>query len=114
MHKKNCPTTKFKFLSLYVLVFVASVFLGYKFSSLKLHANTKADGLFDSSRKVAYFHGQKFNVPNEISENWASSAVLGSDSKKNDQKRIEINLTKQELYAYEGKDRIYKFKDSTG
>lgn len=74
-------------------------------------------GTYDASETEAYFHKQKFYVPSEndtpeiteISE--IEDNVLG---KKKGEKRIEVNLTKQKLYAYEGKKKKYEFLISSG
>jgi lipoprotein-anchoring transpeptidase ErfK/SrfK len=94
-----------------------------------LSANTlfrpKNDGEYDPSKKTASFHGEKFQVPEEITRSYLSYAddfidledlestdVLGSKSKK--EKRIEVDLTEQKLHAYEGNKRKMSFDVSTG
>lgn len=73
--------------------------------------NKYLDGKYDTSKKIAYFNGQKFDVPQEYRE--ANVNILGSKSEK-EEKRIEIDLSAQKLYAYENTDKIYSFDVSTG
>ena len=85
----------------------------------------KGDGTYDNSKKTAIFHGKKYQVPDEITKhtlNYAGivfdledstfSNILGSESKK--EKRIEIDLSSQKLYAYEGDKKKMSFDVSTG
>ena len=85
---------------------------------------TKNEGAYDISKKTAIFHGKEYQVPEEIIqpvlgynvftdiENNATSNVLGSESNK--EKRIEIDLSSQTLYAYEGNEKVMSFLVSTG
>ncbi len=86
---------------------------------------SKIDGSYDNSKKVAIFNGKNFQVPAEIAQSKlnneelaldipedTTSNVLGSSSKK--EKRIEIDLSKQKLYAYEGDKEKMSFDVSTG
>lgn len=90
-------------------------------------ANNPVSGEYDFSKQVAYFNGRSYSVPPEIikplitSQNLLSDAqdeqgndVLGSDSKKSKEKRIEVDLSKQKLYAYEGSNKKMSFDVSTG
>lgn len=66
---------------------------------------------YDTSKQIAAFHGMTFAVPAELPQMDLRDNVLGSSSKE---KRIEIDLTEQKLYAYEGDDRKMSFDVSTG
>ena len=68
-------------------------------------------GEYDTAQKVAIFHGKEFDTPEKSVGTKDLATVLGSRSNK---KRIEINLSKQELYAYQGDKKEYSFKVSTG
>lgn len=85
---------------------------------LKYTKNSLYKGNYDSTKTVAYFHGQRFDVPSEASTVFVGEPfayeenVLGSRS--GGEKRIEVDLNKQKLYAYEGTRRKYTFDVSTG
>ncbi len=72
---------------------------------------------YDSSKQTAVFNDVKLKVPTELTQTTLSNFnpkltdVLGSSSKE---KRIEIDLTEQKLYAYEGDKRKMSFDVSTG
>lgn len=95
-----------------VLLFTVTTILAYKFSSafIKVQGET---GKYNPDEKIAYFNGSRVVVPGEIKENWADTYVLGTN-KSRDNKRIEVDLTNQKLYAYEGNDKVYEFKISSG
>jgi len=70
------------------------------------------NGQFDSSAKTAYFNNQEIDL-----------ALLGLEKKRQpppvlgettESKRIEIDLTHQRLYAYEGDRLVYSFLVSSG
>ncbi|MDC0449138.1 L,D-transpeptidase [bacterium] len=68
-------------------------------------------GEYDDNNVLGLFHEREVQVPEEKSADvLGTQKVLG----KKDQKRIEIDLTKQKLYAYEGNNKIYSFPVSTG
>lgn len=57
------------------------------------------------------FHNRNVEVPAERQDNiLGAQNVLGTK----DRKRIEIDLTNQKLYAYEGSHKVYSFLVSTG
>jgi lipoprotein-anchoring transpeptidase ErfK/SrfK len=77
-------------------------------------ANPKNDGKYDNSEKVAVFHGSEYQVPGALainSDDPTTSDVLGSRS---NEKRIEVDLSAQKLYAYEGNKKVMSFTVSTG
>lgn len=64
-----------------------------------------------TSESRAFFNNQTLSIPPTLITEDNEKAVLGiSDSNK----RIEIDLTNQRLYAYEGSNRIYNFLISSG
>jgi lipoprotein-anchoring transpeptidase ErfK/SrfK len=71
-------------------------------------------GLYNPDTTNGIFHGQKVTAsyipPNNIAENFPN--VLGTTS--SDNKRIEVDLTNQKLYAYEGNRKIFDFLISSG
>jgi lipoprotein-anchoring transpeptidase ErfK/SrfK len=70
-------------------------------------------GTFDPLSKTAVFNNTAVNIPSSIAENPAPwpKKVLGQSSSP---KRIEVDLTNQRLYAYEGDRQVYNFLVSTG
>jgi lipoprotein-anchoring transpeptidase ErfK/SrfK len=74
-------------------------------------------GLFSPDEKTAEFHGTYVDIP-EYTPTFASLIdpkqrdVLGTSINPN--KRIEVDLTNQRLYAYEGNTKVYEFPVSTG
>lgn len=72
-------------------------------------------GEYDPSQTLAYALGKQIPVPTQmpevVEEKTPDNRVLSSSSKA---KRIEIDLTNQRLYAYEGDTLVYNFLVSTG
>src|SRR3989344_1328092 len=72
---------------------------------------------YDSSKQTAVFNDVELKIPTELTQTTLSNfnsklaAVLGSSSKE---KRIEIDLTEQKLYAYEGDEKKMSFDISSG
>jgi hypothetical protein len=119
LRNKKFTTPLYLILSLAILVPIIVIF-----STSKL-LKPKNDGEYDSSKKIAIFHGKELRVPGEITgpylsyndnliniEDPATSGVLGSKSNKD--KRIEIDLSAQKLYAFEGDKKKMSFDVSTG
>jgi len=76
---------------------------------------TKNTGNYDSSLTSGVFHGQEVTVPSENSQLALNNQILGSESHKSEgEKRIEVDLTNQKLYAFEGSKKVYSFDVSTG
>ena len=72
----------------------------------------KLTGEYLLTEKLGIFHKTKVNVPEErLAQAQVDSSVLGS---KSGEKRIEIDLTNQKVYAYEGNKKIYEFLISSG
>ena len=57
----------------------------------------------------AQFHGNTVSIPSYTETN-----VLSSKSNNNKDKHIEVDLTNQKLYAFEGSKKVYDFLVSTG
>ncbi len=68
---------------------------------------------YDPSAKIAIFNNKAINIP---SQQYFGSHVLGVEDKKGNttNKRIEIDLTNQRLYAFENDQKIHEFLVSTG
>jgi len=72
---------------------------------------------YDNSKQTAVFNDVELKIPTELTQTTLSNfnsklaAVLGSSSKE---KRIEIDLTEQKLYAYEGDEKKMSFDISSG
>lgn len=69
-------------------------------------------GNHDSTAKTAFFNDEPLTIPSPLAQvKLPSSKVLGQATGA---KRIEIDLTNQRLYAYQGDTQIYNFLVSTG
>lgn len=94
-----------------ILFVIAGVFAPRLLSQTQAPINTTSlTGEFDPAKRQAVFHGQKTAVP-QPKESTLLSNVLGESS---GEKRIEIDLTNQKLYAYEGDERVFEFLISSG
>jgi hypothetical protein len=69
-------------------------------------------GAYTQEEKTGEFENKIVTVPAERDNYYASLAVLGDTSPSN--KRIEVDLTNQRLYAYEGDQKMYDFLISSG
>ncbi|MBI5613399.1 L,D-transpeptidase [Candidatus Gottesmanbacteria bacterium] len=67
-------------------------------------------GIYDPSFENGEFH-EHTAVSSFLPSHFAYANVLGSSS---EEKRIEVDLTNQRLYAFEGNRRVYNFLVSTG
>ena len=65
---------------------------------------------FDQNAKIAIFNNKTFSVPNSLPPEEITN-VLGDT---NEPKRIEVDLTAQRVYAYEGNRQVYNFLISSG
>lgn len=68
----------------------------------------------DPVKTVGYFHGETIQVPSPLAYDLSigqSANVLGDTSAN---KRIEVDLSNQKVYAFEGDRRVYEFIVSTG
>lgn len=108
---------KNKVIGLFVIVSILTVsFLGFGRSRLGILSHQKdidttaLVGEYDTLASKAVFNNSSVTVPPDVLED-VYSPVLGESSGN---KRIEIDLTNQRLYAYEGDRLIYNFLVSTG
>lgn len=71
------------------------------------------NGKFDPSAKTAEWFNQEIPVPSDLANKLANfpEAILGQST---DQKWIDIDLTTQHLYAYEGNRVVFDFPISSG
>lgn len=68
-------------------------------------------GDYENNAPTAKFEGSDIPVPKQIAITPKASNILGVTY---EEKRIEVNLTNQHLYAYEGNNLIMDFPVSTG
>jgi hypothetical protein len=68
-------------------------------------------GEYDPSEAVAVFENRSVRMPEERDDTALARAVLGSSSAP---KRIEVDLSSQRLYAFEGDRKVYEFLISSG
>lgn len=73
---------------------------------------SSATGEADPSSKMAYYEGKAINVPDMSDSQELASNVLGESS--GEEKRIEVDLTNQKLYAFEGNNKVFDFTISSG
>lgn len=69
------------------------------------------DERYEAVGRVAVFNNQQLSVPRVTAEGVKREVVLGETDGG---KRIEIDLTNQRLYAYEGDRQVYNFLISSG
>lgn len=109
-----------------IAVIVAAVFLVRPFLPASYHDNeplAEAESLKilmgggqvpePPVESLAQFHGKDIDPPTSafLASFSEASSVLGDTSAD---KRIEVDLTTQKVYAYEGERRVYEFTVSTG
>lgn len=110
---------KFSFYAFLAIVFLLiSAYLIIKTTSEKnICANSiscikNLSGLYETKENQGVFLGKNVRVPEEVSDQlFVKNTVLGDT---NLPKRIEIDLGRQHLYAYEGDKMVYDFLVSTG
>ncbi|HAZ29820.1 TPA: hypothetical protein DCY43_03725 [candidate division WWE3 bacterium] len=107
-----------KKIALLIAVFGLSLFLipvllrSFVAKSPTLIANSfSQDGTYNPKAGLAFYDYRFMRVPPYAPTQHLSASVLGKDSSK---KRIEVDLTKQKLYAYKGNKKVYSFLVSTG
>jgi len=91
------------------LILLASLILGAFFSKQAPIDTDNLTGEYNPQESQATFSGQEIRCPAETELAYAQ--VLGDN---NAEKRIEIDLNNQRLYAYEGDQQIFNFLVSTG
>ena len=94
---------------LVILVFVAFAANIFSNSQKPINPNNLS-GEPNVSETYGIFHKQKIAIPPQIFERKTASVLGSSDSDK----RIEVDLTNQRVYVFEGDDMIYNFLVSTG
>lgn len=99
------------------LAIVAIAFLAV-FPILKLVNNSQKtisllnlSGIYDNSDNMGFFHGVRVVSKQLATAKPFTTTVLGASSLD---KRIEIDLTNQRIYAFEGSDKVYDFLISSG
>jgi len=94
-------------IGLLLILFVVGRFLGWGWLNTK-----NLTGDFDPSEEFAVFNNQRLDLAQLLlKEEEESFPVLGQTTAH---KRIEIDLSNQRLYAYEGDRMVYNFLVSTG
>jgi lipoprotein-anchoring transpeptidase ErfK/SrfK len=73
---------------------------------------TQLTGEFDPQEKMGVFHGRAVTLPNYLAYDLKSPAQVLGISTNN--KRIEVDLTNQKLYAVENEQRVMEFLISSG
>lgn len=100
------------FISLLAGYFFTSV-LPYQFPNQyePTAQDLETGGIYDKSQEQGVFHGQKA-LSYEIPEPQQIATVLGDNNGAN--KRIEVDLANQKVYAFEGSQKVMEFIVSTG
>jgi len=83
----------------------------YFFSRQKNIDPQKLTATFDRKAKEAIFCNKTVSMPSFVAEGKVNTQVLGESAGP---KRIEVDLSNQRLYAYEGDRLIYNFLISSG
>ena len=119
----------FKFLPIIAVVAILAVFLSYSPISPKQTASAESDfrladvlnstGEFDNDPTQAYFNNQPVAYPKDELAQAANStldqAVLGvTTNSSGEEKWIEVDLSKQQVTAWEGQKQVRQFLVSTG
>jgi hypothetical protein len=106
---------KFILLIVFLVLFGLLIFFHLKFLSLLSPQGTvkieSLIGRFNPNITKAIFNSKLVASPLVARKEKKASPVLGESSGI---KRIEVDLTNQRLYAYEGNQKIYDFVVSTG
>ena len=100
-------------LAIFSLIVLAAVF----FSSQNYCANSRTciadlSGNYNPDTNAGEFHGEKVYAPSGMTAHTGETNILGETDSAN--KRIEIDLTNQKLYAFEENKVIYEFPISSG
>lgn len=93
-----------------IVGFFAIFILPYNLSPQRPLITENLSGFYDQSQEQGVFHGQavtSYYVP-------APKQLLSVLGTSDSQKRIEIDLTQQRLFAFEGDQKIYDFLISSG
>lgn len=79
-------------------------------SQTELNPQAFYSGNYDPTQTQGEFYGKRV-VSAPVPDTVDTSAVLGSST---GEKRIEVDLTNQRLYAFEGEQKVYDFLISSG
>ena len=93
-------------LFLFVIKNFSSPFCANQISCIK-----NLTGVYEENASSAQFAGRTISNPKQLAVALPQAAVLGNST---GEKRIEVNLNNQHLYAYEGNHLIYDFPVATG
>lgn len=102
-------------LALSVMVLLLGVYVGrtilpYSLSPQEPVNEKILTGAYDPSFEHGEFH-EHIALSSFLPSHFASANILGSSS---EEKRIEVDLTNQRLYAFEGDRKVYDFLISSG
>ncbi len=102
------------FLSIFLLIGVYSARFFYKFSNQNPIDIDSLTGLYDPNETSAVFNNEIIPAPTDdlAQVDISAQKVLGDDDGSD--KRIEVDLTNQKVYAYEGDKKVMDFLVSTG
>lgn len=84
--------------------------LPYRFSKQRPIDVYRLSGSYDPSEELGVFHGMAIRS-RYIAEKPVASSVLGASASN---KRIEVDLANQRLYALEGETKVFDFLISSG
>lgn len=98
-----------------ICLFIISAYLytnvlPFHFSQQNPISSENLTGEYDKTEEKGMFHGQP-TLSYYIPEPKSLAQVLGSNDSN---KRIEVDLTNQKVYAFEGDKKVYEFLVSTG
>ena len=99
------------FLILAIIIFVIWTVNTNRFCANQISCIRDLTGNYESNNLTAKFEGSDIVVPSGLATTPLESNILGVSR---EEKRIEVNLTNQHLYAYEGNNLVYDFPVSTG
>lgn len=97
---------------LYFVSFMANRFRNQQYDAKQLAAVVdfeQMSGEYDPTETKGYFLDKEVSVPADKPDTYTQ--VLGETT---DEKRIEVDLTSQRVYAYEGDRKVYDFLISSG
>jgi len=103
--------TKLILIALIVALFAIFPILKLANNSQKAISLLNLSGIYDSANKMGFFHGVRVATVQIAVAEPSKKTVLGATSSD---KRIEVDLTNQRIYAYEGNDKVYDFLISSG
>lgn len=111
MQKRNVILLVFLFICLLIGLYTSGIL--YNFSRQGEIDPENMDGQYQAGETSAVFDNDIIAAPVQDLAFEPSTQVLG-DEDSDDEKRIEVDLTNQKLYAYEGDEKVMEFLVSTG